>query len=431
MDTEELTTINRRTGRAIWIVGAIVIALATLTPSGQSVTTDRLCLICGELGGVDALLNLLLFIPLGFGLALAGVRARLALPAMFAGTLVIEMLQVVAISGRDASLGDLTWNALGGVIGFALGAHLGTLLRPECRIARRLLAVWLSVWLIVQLTASYSLLPAPSDALYFGQIGRAMGGMPPYPGRVLSATLDGDTVPDFDLPNSGRARELLARDEGAELQVVVLAANPTSWLSSIVRIADQEQREILQLAGEGPDLIFGIRTAAARLRVRPLTFRLRHTFPGRAPNATSTDSVRIQARYALQRVTMSAVAARRAPEAAIPVTPANGWRLISPTHSYVDGSSMDALLNAAWLSLLLAPAGYLMVFARGRPVEGRPWPVLFVALAVVAGFAIAPVVFHLASPAWTEVAGAAAGLLTGALAARRMHGRISPEPELP
>ena len=49
-------------GRILGIGGALAIAFATLTPSSELLSQESFCLVCGELGGVDVVLNVLLYL---------------------------------------------------------------------------------------------------------------------------------------------------------------------------------------------------------------------------------------------------------------------------------------------------------------------------------------------------------------------------------
>src|SRR5262245_48547811 len=71
-----------RVGAAVAISTMAAIVLLTLVPASQQPSSTSWCLVCGTLGGVDILLNLVLFVPLGFGLAIAGVRVPIALIGM-------------------------------------------------------------------------------------------------------------------------------------------------------------------------------------------------------------------------------------------------------------------------------------------------------------------------------------------------------------
>ena len=84
-----------------------------------------LCLLCGDQSILDAVLNSLLFIPLGLGLRLAGMSRRRAFAIGLVTTITVETLQL-GIPGRDTSLGDIFTNSFGGLLGICVptcGAH--------------------------------------------------------------------------------------------------------------------------------------------------------------------------------------------------------------------------------------------------------------------------------------------------------------------
>src|SRR5688572_6319026 len=112
-----VTQPSRRTTAFLVASWLIVIAVATLMPAETDVTLPASCVFCGQFGGVDFVLNIVLFVPLGVGLRwLLGSWLASGLVGA-ATTLVIETLQWRLIPGRDASLGDLLANTLGALLG--------------------------------------------------------------------------------------------------------------------------------------------------------------------------------------------------------------------------------------------------------------------------------------------------------------------------
>jgi hypothetical protein len=77
------------------------------------------CLLCGERGSADAILNFILFIPLGFALGrgLGWRSATLAFPILL--TVAIELSQTM-IPGRYPALSDILTNGSGGLTGLWL-----------------------------------------------------------------------------------------------------------------------------------------------------------------------------------------------------------------------------------------------------------------------------------------------------------------------
>src|SRR5262245_24849483 len=121
-------------GVVLAVAGLFVIARATLTPSpdpnGLAQLTPLWCIVCGELGGSDVVANLLLFLPFAMGLRLAGLSWRRTVLVAAALSLTVELLQLVAIPGRDASLSDLLTNTSSGAIGATIAPWLPVAIRP-------------------------------------------------------------------------------------------------------------------------------------------------------------------------------------------------------------------------------------------------------------------------------------------------------------
>src|ERR1700716_4152161 len=106
----------RRVGWIITIASAVVIAFATLLPEPPGPVVSHFCLVCGSFGTVDAMLNIVLFVPLGIGLGLTGVPGKRALLAICALSALIETAQFFVMSGRDSTLGDVLTNTAGGAL---------------------------------------------------------------------------------------------------------------------------------------------------------------------------------------------------------------------------------------------------------------------------------------------------------------------------
>ena len=133
----------RLTREAVAVLGAAIAAilLATLPPDfSREAQNWTNCVLCGERGTADAIVNLILFAPFGAGLRLARLPP---LRAILVGALLsalVELAQTV-IPGRDPSLGDVLFNTLGTGFGFGLAACAPRLARlPDPAAARLSLA---------------------------------------------------------------------------------------------------------------------------------------------------------------------------------------------------------------------------------------------------------------------------------------------------
>ena len=144
-------TLERKTGMVIAILGWIAIASLTLKPhpadAGQVVDLPLTCLVCGESGAQDVVLNVLLFIPLGIGLGLWRLPRSRAIIAVVLTTLCVETIQFAFLAGRDASLSDVMTNSAGGLLGLAAGGNWRWLVQPGPRQARSLALLAAALWL--------------------------------------------------------------------------------------------------------------------------------------------------------------------------------------------------------------------------------------------------------------------------------------------
>ncbi|MGH7675779.1 MAG: VanZ family protein, partial [Gemmatimonadales bacterium] len=113
------------------LLWAAAVAFATLQPNrSPGVEPTFACLICGERGWADALLNVIMFLPLGALLALRATPPRYAALVAFLLSTLIEGAQLM-IPGRDPSLGDILFNTVGGLCGYAIAGTIVRQLRVD------------------------------------------------------------------------------------------------------------------------------------------------------------------------------------------------------------------------------------------------------------------------------------------------------------
>ena len=427
----------RRPGILVAAVGAAIILFATLTPQAGQTETPVLCLICGSLGGVDAVLNFFLFVPLGIGLAMCGARPRVALGTVFLLSLSIEVTQYFLIAGRDATVGDVITNTLGGSVGFAIASNAGALLFPRRRTAITLAIAWGGLWLVLQGIVSYALLPSLPDGRYYGQIGRSFSDLSPFLGQVLSATIGDVAVPDFGYAKTIEFRDRLAH--GDFVSSVVIPAGPTRRIAPIVRVADDSQREIALLGQLRQDLAFGVYTGATSLRLRPLRFALSGVFPATgnqwvvaagSPPTSGGDTLSLAGSFGSTGAELRATSSRGKRDSRLSVDPSLGWTLILPRQWYVKGTTGELILSLIWTCLLLFPAGYWIAFANAVSddrASTRGASVVSAAVLTVAGFSIVPraIGLHAARPeTWLAgLAGLVIGWLVGQFAFHLVRGK--------
>ena len=418
----------RRAGLVITVATLGAIALATLMPEPGVAVGSHFCLVCGSLGGVNAVLNVFLFVPLGIGLALTGFPGKRAVIAMCALSALIETAQFFVIPGRNSTIGDVLTNTLGGALGFAIGRYAFSLLRPSPRIALALSMGWSAVWLAIQTIAAFGFSPAIPSSEYYGQIARRLGNFEQFRGGVVRASIADVMVPDTRFPDSRRVRELLLR--GAIVTTTIVPAGPTRDIAPIVRVADARQREIVLLAQDAENLIFGVRTGAGVLRLRPPFFAVADVFPAVSPgnSGLTTDALTVGARYSAREVSVNTQTVRASYDRRIPITASLGWTMLLPFQWYIEGTSTELVLSAIWIACLLLPFGYwgagMTRLSRGRDATRIRMTAVPVALVLLyVGLVVVPHVFGVTAAPPSDWLAALTGILLGGALAPRVSPR--------
>jgi VanZ family protein len=404
---------------ARWMLcfSVLLIVAATLTPSRQAATSGFLCFACGDLGGVDAVLNVLLFVPFGLGLGLLNLTRTRAIQYIVLATVIIELAQFQVIPGRDASAGDVLTNSVGGALGFLIGSNPLLLIRPPRSVAARLFGLCTLVLLLIHAIGAYALLPALTDLPYYGQIARHLGReLSGFPGVVLRPTIGSHTIRDWGFVPP-EVRDLLSRKEGTPVQTTVVPRSCPATTAGIVHLVDTDGRAILILAQHGPDLIYGMRTGAKRLRLRPVRYALAHVF-GPKTCEVRGDTIVIYAHGGRRLVSLHAT--NRSFDLSVAITPttAESWRLIMPWQTYASGGLSSRIASTIWIFLIALPlaywAGFMTNTIRSALLSGI---VACVACAALPHFFEIPVM------GLYEWGGAAAAILFGGWASMRQRGK--------
>ena len=414
----------RRIGGVVTILSMAAILFATLLPESGETVTSHLCLVCGSRGTVDVILNVLLFLPLGVGLALLGVPAKRGILMMCALSVLIETAQLLTIPGRDATIGDVLTNTLGGILGFAASRETRIWLRPTPGEATFFIVSWAGMWLAIQTISSFAFVPSIPESQYYGQLAPSLGNFAVFPGRVVTAGLEGIPIPNAAFDDSRDARLRLLH--GATVTATVVAAETTREIAPIVRVADAEERELVLLAQNGTDLLFAIRSGAQALRLRPPLLALPQVFAKSAlERRTIADTLGVSGRYVSREVRMSARTASETHRVRIPLTSSLGWTLVLPSQWFIEGTPAEQAVSGIWVACLVLPFGYWAPYAArhlwaqnaSRVRAGLLW---LAGLAVVYGGLVgAPYAFGLTATPFREWLAALAGLLMGTgLAAR-------------
>ncbi len=377
------------------VVTALLFILgATLTPMDAGSDPDFIaCILCGSRGNADALVNVILFAPLGLALALMGRSGLRWIGYAAILSIAIEFAQLV-IPGRDPSLGDVCFNTIGAAIG-QLVAHVGlrSLASSERTAARLSVAASVVAVLVYGLTARL-LAPMFPVSTYRAWWTPNIPQLAWYHARGLYVTLGSVPLGAGEIPQRVDVRGLLRA--GAPLHIEAIAGPRVRTLGPLFVIVDEKEREVLLIGPDRDDLVLRYRTHAAEWRLDQPDVRLRGALVGIAAG----DTMVIEARLT---VGGTCLMLNGTGACNLGYTIGSGWALLLfPEHFPL---WLQQLLGAAWVGAMVIPVG---LWARKRPET------LLAAGIVVAGLLFLPGRAGLPRAPASQLAGAGAGWLLGA-----------------
>jgi len=367
-------------------LSTLAILIATLHNAGGELPTGwSLTISDGDDALAGLIQNLLLFIPLGASLVLAGVHPLVAVAIGSALSCSVEFAQQW-IPGRDPSLGDIICNANSTAIGVALVVFAPRWLWPPPRSRR---AAWQAL-----ATACLAVLVW----LGTGAVLRPIFPDPPYQNLW---------TPDWYFWGHYRGKVLSsqgtisARDRTFALRATVVApSRPPGRDSPLVVIADSGGTNLLILGADGSDLLLLYHTRALPLTLEHPDLRWRGALARVAPNDTFT----AQTWRDEHGVCLGVNSAQRC---GYGYTIGDGWKLIFyPEHYPV---WLFETINMLWITGWTIGIGYWAGRAGKSPVR-----VAAVAL-IIGGLLLVPVLTQLKVTPVHEWLGAVLGLGVGYL----------------
>ncbi|MEO7964207.1 MAG: VanZ family protein [Gemmatimonadaceae bacterium] len=345
------------------LAAVLAIAYATLRPMPAD-AYDALpifCFGCGDLGGLDVVLNVVLFIPLGAALVAAGWSVRRAALACFLFSLCVESLQFRIVTGRDTSLSDLTTNSFGGFLGAWLAMSWRWWLLPTARVARRFTLVAAAAALAVLALTVAALRPTVPEPPYYGQYAPLRLTEVQFDGVVHSLTVGGVDIPYSIVDSAEALRDSLTRGRVWARADITTRSFP-GRRSDIVRVGARPEG-IVALSQRQHDLLYRTRLRASDWKLRVPTVVMRGAFPKRSQ------------RYIIE----GALGERgwhmqsRAPDALrefdVPFSALIGWSFFLPFEFPLD--ERRPFLNALWGAALMLPVGYFLAWAVRGARDGR------------------------------------------------------------
>jgi VanZ family protein len=412
-------------GSIIAGVTALLICVATLTPgtppSAEEIAACRQW--CGDSLVADFVRNIILFLPLGFGLRLAGVRASRAILVGACLSAVVELLQIRVIVGRDASVLDWISNSLGTATGVLIASHSRVLTHPRPQAAARLVAGALALWVGILVLGAWGIQPAPSSDPYWGQLAPQLGDFPPFRGELLSARVNGVEMPSARMVNDDTVRAPL-RAGRIRVEAIVRPGppSPPTGIAPIARIADGAEREIFMLGRGGRELVFRVRLRASTLLLETPAFALADAFRNGQPvdRATVEAPESLFATVDRGRVRLAARQEGEARSREFELTPAVAWSFFLPWDYWFGPNA--AWIAQVWLGALLFPVGYWAALTAEQ--RGARRSLLLTMTFVVLTLVIVPELFSLPHVRISHVVSALAGVVLGWSAAARLTNEV-------
>jgi len=390
--------------RALLVAWLVVVAWTTLRPApSQAAAVADLhwhCVLCGDSGGADFLLNVLLYAPLG--LALRGMRWPLwrTVTLLAALSISVELVQGAWLVVLANTTGAVTgWTAFGLVAVFA---------RPSPSAARRGLAAILATMALLWWATAAALRPELSGpAPWWGQPLHVFPGDVPFPGTMQRATIDG-----IDIPNDRIETIPPWRDS---ISVVIDATRNTAERFArgiaLLHVVDSAGDVQLAVSQDGDDARLRLRLRGSDWRLHPPSWRI-------ADGLRMAAGVpwRFAARWRRNAITIESDPVNSPPrETRLPLSLGEGWVFIHPFVATIDNRA--PIWTALWLGFWFGLAGWLAGWITIAEILAAALLALapFVAISTGSGLQLRP----------EEVATSAASFALFTLLARRRRRRVA------
>ena len=343
---------TRSGARVVVMLMVLAIAIATLTPSDQLNPWPWYCLWCDEQALADAIVNVVMFVPLGMSLCAAGVPARYGILASAALASAVETLQGTVIPGRDPSLRDALTNTLGAAIGILIVARWRQLLYPSPKAAAWLAAGAATAWLGVLAISGLGVRPCAPNPPYDAEWSPLLPNQSPFRGRVVGATLYGDSLRDGPLPSVIRDRF----QTGRVTLTTRVVPDEDRFNSATMLAVVGFQRIALSIAHSRRTVVAALPQCSWQLRLRPTLFALSRAlevaFMGKG---TGTALIAVAATPERLNITVTGDGGASS-STSLHITPFLGWSLVRPFDARVrDGTRW---ITALWIVGLVLPFGY-------------------------------------------------------------------------
>ncbi|NOT07112.1 MAG: VanZ family protein [Gemmatimonadales bacterium] len=324
------------------MASALVIGILTLmpTPTGGDSTVGRSLLL------TDIVLNVLLFMPFGGGLALTGrtpVRAALVAATV---SVMIELCQLSWIPGRDASIHDVVTNTLGGGLGAIIVAGWGRRAAVWRRLGPAIAAAAVVAWNVGGLLIAPGV---PSGNGWYGQWAHEFARTTLFPGRIVSFQVRGLPIPDGPIAATDALQAKLGATDTVRAVVVLTTGRAFTGRAQLAGVVSPTGGDFLGLWQQGQSVLGFPRLRMTNAGLRGPVFIVREAIPEQAG-----DSVTVSMEWSLRHVTLSAESRIGRKEQRLTLTPEVFWAGFLPFDYDLGGTNW-------WISVLAAGAVFFPI----------------------------------------------------------------------
>ena len=216
-------------GLVLSALGVAAIAWSTLRPHPAA----HVFLAATSASLSDVFLNTLLFIPLGAGLVLLGMRPRTALATATVVSLGIELAQYWWIAGRFASVADVGANVAGALLGMLMAVHWHRRARWWPKVAPAAAVLVVLLWLF----GAQVVRPAiPGPAEWVVEWGHAADGLQAFGGTLVDASLQGVPLSPGRVVNQPALRALLSASDTTSLSATIVSGPASPEAQQLLEI---------------------------------------------------------------------------------------------------------------------------------------------------------------------------------------------------
>jgi hypothetical protein len=393
-----------RTSRLILWSTAAALAALTVLPGDWVWRPLGLvsCLACGSLATVDAIHNLLFFVPVG---AVLTERVRRPTTAVLIAGLLsacIELLQATVVPDRVASWQDVVLNIGGAAGGATLVAGGRWWLSPTRMRAWFLSLGSASVFAAILVGTGYLAHPSPipPDRI-FGQWAPRRQNFDPFLGRVTSLAVNGVPV-NHGLVEDQEGLRAAWRVSPAVIRLDAIAPNPDGGRPRLVARIVAVDKELLLFAQKKDAFLTRVRLRAADYGLRSPIFKA-GAEAGR-DGQTSVELVVDDKQLATRVSTSSGIST-----GAVALDVTIGWAFVLPVELAL--GNWVRVASGIWIAILALPTGLFLAASRdGGP---RKWLMLMPVLVLCAGLGLAPALVSVHHSHWSAWAASAFGVWAG------------------